>query len=193
MQLEFDILHALQTIHNDILDSIMLFVTRLGDGGFIWIAAGLLLLLIPAVGKESKEHARERRIAGLMILLTLVVEALIVNIGIKNIVGRLRPFQVDTSVIPLITPGETSFPSGHTASSFAAATAVFLYKKKPGTIALILATAIAFTRLYLFVHFPTDVLAGMFIGIVVAVLMNRFVKPAIVNKINAKMNERLEK
>lgn len=173
MNFEFEFLHALQTIHNDILDQIMLFITGLGDGGLIWIITALLLMIVPAVGKETGEHVRERRRAGLIVLLSLALTALCVNIFIKNIVQRPRPFQVDTSVIPLIFPGETSFPSGHTASSFTAAMAIFFYRKKAGIAALFLATMIAFTRLYLFVHFPTDVLGGMIIGVLCAFIIRK--------------------
>lgn len=173
MDFEFDILHALQGLHNDVLDSIMLFITSLGDGGFIWIAIGLLLMIIPAIGKEQREHLKERRMAGLKVLLSLVLTAICVNLVLKNIIQRPRPFQVDTSVIPLIFPGETSFPSGHTASSFTAACAIFFYRRKAGIAALILASAIAFTRLYLFVHFPTDILGGAVVGIICAIIVNK--------------------
>lgn len=174
--MELDILHALQEIHGNVLDKIMLFISSLGSAGIVWILAALSLIFVPAVGKESKEHLKERRIAGIIVLLSLLLEFISVNLVIKNIVQRPRPFQVDASVIPLIMPGETSFPSGHTASSFAAATAIFLYRKKAGIPALILAGLIAFSRLYLFVHFPTDVLAGMVIGIVCGVVVNQLVK-----------------
>lgn len=172
MNFEFDILHAIQSIRSDVLDSIMLFITRLGDAGVVWIIMGILLLAIPAVGRESKEHLKERRMAGLMLLLSMLLTLLCVNIALKNIVQRLRPFQVDTSVTPLIFPGETSFPSGHTAHGFTAATAIFLYRKKAGIAAYILASVIAFSRMYLFVHFPTDILGGTVAGILCALVVN---------------------
>lgn len=172
MSFEFDILHAIQNIRSDILDNIMLFITRLGDGGLIWIIIGILFLTIPAVGDETKEHLKERRMAGLMLLLSMLLTFLCVNIVLKNIVQRLRPFQVDASVTPLIFPGETSFPSGHTAHGFAAATAIFLYRKKAGIAAYILASVIAFSRMYLFVHFPTDILGGIVAGTLCAVVVN---------------------
>ena len=80
-----------------------------------------------------------------------------------------RPCQIDTSVLLKIPmPGEYSFPSGHTLHAFTAATMIFLHHKKAGVACLILAVLIAYSRMYLFVHFPTDVLAGMLLGIVVA-------------------------
>lgn len=180
--MELDILHALQDIHGGILDKIMLFITSLGNAGVIWFLVSFLLIIIPAVGKESKEHLKERRIAGIILIVSIVFEFICVNIFIKNIVNRPRPFLSDESLIPLIRPGESSFPSGHAASSFAAATSLFLYRKKAGLPAYLLAGAIAFSRLYIGVHYPTDVLAGMVIGIVCGGVVNKLVRKR-VNKI----------
>lgn len=180
--MELDILHALQEIHGNVLDKIMLFITSLGNAGIVWILAAMSLIFVPAVGKESKEHLKERRIAGIILIVSIVFEFICVNIFIKNIVNRPRPFLSDESLIPLIRPGESSFPSGHAASSFAAATSLFLYRKKAGLPAYLLAGAIAFSRLYIGVHYPTDVLAGMVIGIVCGGVVNKLVRKR-VNKI----------
>ena len=169
--MEFEILHALQGIRSELLDSIMLAITTLGDAGILWIATGLLLL-IPAVGKESAEHVKLRRKMGICILLSLTLNFICGNLIIKNIVRRARPYQIDTSVIPLIYPSEYSFPSGHTSASFAAACAIFLNHKKSGIAAFAMAALIAFTRLYLFVHYPTDILGGMVLGIISAIVVN---------------------
>ena len=167
MELEF--LHALQELRSDLLDKIVLFLTSLGNGGFLWILISVLLMVVPAIGKESKEDKEKRRKTGICMFLSLAITAIIVNVILKNSVQRLRPFQVDSSIIPLITPGEYSFPSGHSASSFAAATCILLRHRKFGIFAMLFAGVIAFTRLYLFVHFPTDVLAGMLVGTLCAV------------------------
>ena len=177
--MDFEILHALQGIRTELLDSIMLALTTLGDGGVLWITTGVLLLAIPAVGKEQAEHVRMRRTMGICILLSLLLNLICGNLIIKNIVKRPRPYQVDTSVIPLIFPSEYSFPSGHTSSSFAAACAIFLHNKKAGIAAFVVAAVIAFTRLYLFVHYPTDVLGGMILGIICAIIVNYGVKKLI--------------
>lgn len=166
--MELELLHALQGLHSDILDEVVLFITSLGNSGILWIITGLLLLLVPAVGKESKEHLHSRRIMGVNVLLSLILGLIFGNILLKNIVKRPRPFQVDTSVVPLITPGEYSFPSGHTTSSFAAACSIYLHNKKAGIAAFAMAAVIAFTRLYLFVHYPTDILGGIVLGILCA-------------------------
>ena len=174
--MELDFLRALQGLRSEPLDKIILFLTSLGDGGFLWILTSVLLMVVPVVGCESKENREKRGKTGLSMLISLVITAIIVNIILKNSVQRLRPFQVDSSIVPLITPGEYSFPSGHTASSFAASTCIFLRYKKIGIVAMLLAAIIAFTRLYLFVHFPTDVLAGMLVGILCAILVSTFIK-----------------
>lgn len=181
--MELDFLHALQGIHNDTLDSIMLAITSLGDGGVLWIVTALLLLVIPAVGKEKKEHVKMRRLMGISMILSLLLNLICGNLIIKNLVQRPRPYQVDTSVIPLIYPSEYSFPSGHTSSSFTAACSIFLYHKRAGIAAFVVAAMIAFTRLYLFVHYPTDILGGIILGVVCAIIVRYAVKKYIEPKL----------
>ena len=169
--MEFEILHALQGIRSELLDSIMLVITTLGDAGILWISTGVLLLAIPAVGKENAEHVKFRRMMGICMLLSLALNFICGNLIIKNIVQRPRPYTIDTSVVPLIFPSEYSFPSGHTSSSFAAACAIFMYHKKSGIAAFIVAAMIAFSRMYLFVHYPTDILGGIVLGTVSAIIV----------------------
>ena len=166
--MELEILHALQGLHNEVLDSIMLFITTLGDSGMLWIVTGALLLLIPAIGQESREHLHMRRRMGVNILVSLLLGLLFGNLLLKNLIKRPRPFQVDTGVVPLILPGEYSFPSGHTTSSFAAACSIYLHNKKAGAAAFVMAALIAFSRMYLFVHYPTDILGGILLGVLCA-------------------------
>ena len=91
------------------------------------------------------------------------------NVIMKNVFARSRPCWIDDSVKMLIKiPKDYSFPSGHTSVSFAGAFAIFLYYKKAGIAAFVLASLIAFSRLYLFVHYPTDVAAGVLIGLLCA-------------------------
>ena len=111
--------------------------------------------------------------------LALVFSLLIGNIILKPSIARVRPFNINTSIQLLITaPVDFSFPSGHAMSSFAAATVIFCYNKRYGIGALILAGLIAFSRLYLYVHFPSDVIIGTIIGILLALaavkIMNKF-------------------
>lgn len=168
MELEF--LHVLQNMHNEILDNIMMCITTLGNGGFLWIFIGVMLIILPRV-KGTPEQVKKRRMLGVVVLLSLIVTAVFGNLIIKNIVKRLRPFQVDTSVVPLICPGEYSFPSGHAGSSFTAATILFLNNRKWGTLAYIMAGLIAFSRMYFFVHYPTDILGGIVLGVSCAILV----------------------
>ncbi|MBD5088573.1 MAG: phosphatase PAP2 family protein [Clostridiales bacterium] len=169
--MELDFLHLLQNIHNEVLDHAMMFITSLGNGGLLWIFISIMLISIPTIKRETMEEKRKRKICGIMVLVSLAVTAILGNLIIKNIIQRPRPFQVDTSVIPLIYPREYSFPSGHTSSSFAAATTLFFYSPKRGSFAFFIAGLIAFSRMYFFVHFPTDIVGGMVLGIFCAVLV----------------------
>ncbi len=148
------------TLRGPFLDAVLPAITFLGDAALIWIAAAVLLMAI-----------KTQRAAGAAVAVALLLSLLVGNCGIKPLVARLRPCDVDLSITLLIPhPGEFSFPSGHSMSSFAAATALFLYRKKWGAAALVLAALIGFSRLYLYVHYPTDVLAGALIGVGLAFL-----------------------
>ena len=159
MEWEFSILYALQEIHNPILDKIMLFITALGEGGFFWIAIGVICLMF-------KKHRK----MGLHLLLSMLCTFILGNLIIKNLVARPRPCDIDAAVTLLLSrPHGHSFPSGHSINSMVAAVALFLNNKKIGIPAVIIATLIGFSRMYLFVHFPTDVLAGFILAILIAV------------------------
>ena len=130
------------------------FITRLGDAGIIWIALAIILLI-----------PKKTRRAGIAALIALAVGALITNAALKNIVERIRPYETIPGLVRLIeAQPDFSFPSGHSCASFAAAFALF--KTLPGKrkiwkiLCIILAALIAFSRLYVGVHYPSDVLAG---------------------------------
>ena len=164
--MELSFLHMLQGIHNNLLNSIMVFLTHLGDNGTIWIVLGLVFIIIPRY-----------RQWGIMILIALSVNYLLGDMVLKHIFARPRPFEVDNSVSLLIPkPGSYSFPSGHSSAGFAAAVTIFLNHKRASILPLCLATSIAFSRLYLFVHYPTDVLAGIILGSLVAICLNILIK-----------------
>lgn len=133
----------------------MLFISSLGNYGAIWIALAALLLIIPGY-----------RRAGLAVSFALAVDFVVVNLILKPWIGRDRPcdYTVPEDML-LACLSDHSFPSGHTAAAFAAAVALFLCHKKAGSLALTLALTMGFSRLYLFVHFPSDVLAGAFLGV----------------------------
>lgn len=144
-----------EVVRNPVLDPVMVFITTLGDKGMIWIAA-TILLLIP----------KKTRKIGIMSALALLGSLFVNNELIKNLVRRPRPFLTFTELTTVIPrPGQFSFPSGHSSASFAAA--VVFYRnlpKKYGVLAIVLAALIAFSRLYVGVHYPTDVLAGALVG-----------------------------
>lgn len=157
--MEINILNFIQqNINCPIMNSIMIFFTTLGNLGMIWIVTGVTLLLI-----------KKYRYWGAMLLVTLVITFLTNDVVIKNLVERPRPFITDPSITLLIpSPSGSSFPSGHSATSFACAYVLFKMNKKIGIPALIAAGLIAFSRLYLCVHYPTDVLAGIVLGLICA-------------------------
>ena len=156
MNIELSILDWIQTLHTPFLDKIMVFITRLGDAGIIWIVLSIVLLLIPKTRKS-----------GAVMVAALVVDVLLCNIVLKNLVARTRPYDVNTGVHLLVAKlHDYSFPSGHTAASFASVTTLYLAgEKKLLKFALVLACLIAISRLYLYVHYPTDVLGGVLVGI----------------------------
>lgn len=135
--------------------SLWVLITHLGDSGLIWIMIGLYIGLI----KNEKKKA-----AHVFIALALVV--LFVNIFIKNLVKRGRPFSVYPIDLLINTPSDYSFPSGHTASSFGAAYVLAKSYPKYAWVFYLLAALIAFSRMVLFVHYPTDILAGLIIGLI---------------------------
>lgn len=153
-------------VRTPILDNIMIFITTLGNGGMIWIAA-TVLLLIP----------KKTRKVGIMSAVALLGSLIINNHILKNIVQRPRPYTTFTDLKILIpTPSEFSFPSGHTSSSFAAAGVFYSHlPKKVGVPAVILAGLIGLSRLYVGVHYPTDVIAGVVMGILLSFWAELFV------------------
>ena len=162
------------SIRNPFLNSIMIFITSLGNGGMIWIAATILLLI-------PKKTRKVGAMSGVALLLSLLIN----NNLIKNIVQRPRPFVTFTDLQIIIpTPSEFSFPSGHTSSSFAAAAVFYRHlPKKLGIPSVVLAGLIGFSRLYVGVHYPTDVIAGVIMGILLSYLaefiINLFLKKLI--------------
>ena len=159
--MELRILDFLQTIHTPLLDKILAFITSLGNAGIIWIVLAVVLLILPKTRKT-----------GIIVAAALLMDLILCNLILKNLVARVRPYDVNTAIAILIKkPLDFSFPSGHTAASFAAMTALFLAKMKKAWIAaLVLAVLIAFSRLYFYVHYPTDVLGGAVVGILSGII-----------------------
>ena len=155
MPFEFAFLDWLYQFRNPVMNTISIFFDYAGAHGEIWIAFTLLLLLF-----------RRTRRAGFAMAVALVLYMAAGHFFLKPLFARPRPCDVNTAITILVKrPHGHSFPSGHTASAFAAAFALWLQNRKLGVPALVLAAFIAFTRLYLYVHFPTDVLGGLVLGL----------------------------
>ena len=159
------------------LTPIMRVLSLLGDKGLFWIALTLVLLLF-----------RKTRRVGIYCAVSMILTFLIVNCAIKSLVARTRPYDLFTEIQILAhAEHDFSFPSGHSANSFAVAWILFrMTKKQYGVPAVILAALIAFSRLYVGVHYPTDVLAGTAIAIALAELTLHQLPP-IERKINRKI------
>ena len=138
----------------DFLDAVMPWISRICDHGEIWILLAAVLLLL-----------QKHRWTGMSLSFALILDLICCNIVLKPLVGRVRPFLVNTAVELLTAPpADASFPSGHTAASFAAVFALRASGSPLWKPALVLAAGIAFSRLYLYVHWPTDVLGGILVG-----------------------------
>ncbi len=139
------------------LDAVLPALSLSGDLGILWIVIALVILF----WKKDKRTA-------LMVLIALLITAILGDGFLKLVVARPRPFyQFPEMELLIPPPSGYSFPSGHSASSFAAAIVILLWNRKAGIVALALAALMAFSRLYLYVHYPSDVLVGTVIGICV--------------------------
>lgn len=152
-------------------DFIMPIITMFGDAGIFWIAWAVVLLFIPKYRKT-----------GLAMGAALLMGLLVCNVTMKPLIARPRPYDYmaehfhKTIELLVETPHDFSFPSGHTLASFEAATVLCLRDKRMGIPAMILAVLISFSRLYLYLHYPTDVIFSVFMGIGFAFLGNFLVK-----------------
>lgn len=150
-----------ENLRTDLMTVIMKAVTKLGDRGIFWITAAVLFLLFKSTRKT-----------GLALSAGLVINTLIVNMWLKNMVGRIRPYEVVEGLKCLIIPEpvDSSFPSGHASHAFVAVVVIWIMmSKKFGIIALVISALMAWSRLYLGAHYPSDVLAGILIGIIAGV------------------------
>lgn len=161
--IDFKILDFIQEyFFCELLNFLMPKITFLGNKGLIWIVIAVVMLFF----------AKYRKI-GVSIGVGLFGGFIIGNVLLKNLVARERPCWINETVQMLISiPQDYSFPSGHTLSSFIAATIIMHFDRRMGIAAFVIASLIAFSRLYLYVHFPTDVLAGILIGITLGMIIN---------------------
>ena len=147
------------------LDKTMPIVTLFGDGGVFWIGIAVLLLFFAKYRKT-----------GFSMGMALVLGLVVCNITLKPLVARIRPYDFQLQefgreiTLLISAQHDFSFPSGHTIASFEACTVLLLHDKRMGIPATVLAILIAFSRLYLYVHYPTDVLVSLVLGIAFGLL-----------------------
>ena len=153
---EIGILDFVQThMRSTFGDLVMPLITVLGDGGIFWILLTLALLVVPKTRK-----------LGLCCAVSLLIDLALCNGLLKNLIARTRPYDVNPAVRLLIEkPGEFSFPSGHAAASFTVVGAMYFSKSRLWIPSAVLAAVIGFSRIYLYVHYPTDVIGGAAFGL----------------------------
>lgn len=182
--MEIQILHWFETLHNPITNPIFYVITTLGNAGWFWIVLAVLMLTV--LPKKYKK-------AGLTMAIALILSLIFCNGIMKHLWARPRAFWVVGQNFVVGNEFENlygifnsihdySFPSGHSSASFAAAVSIFMWRKKEGSAALVLAALIAFSRLYFTVHYPIDVLVGTITGALYGVAAYFIVK-ALMNKV----------
>ena len=182
--MEIQILHWFETLHNPITNPIFYVITTLGNAGWFWIVLAVLMLTV--LPKKYKK-------AGLTMAIALILSLIFCNGIMNHLLARPRAFWVVGQNFVVGNEFENlygifnsihdySFPSGHSSASFAAAVSIFMWRKKEGSAALVLAALIAFSRLYFTVHYPTDVLVGTITGALYGVAAYFIVK-ALMNKV----------
>ena len=150
-------------LQSDFMDKFMPFITVFGDAGIFWMVISALFVIFPKTRKT-----------GLGMAFAMMIGLVVCNITLKPLVARIRPYDLQAELgvtIRLLCDAQHdfSFPSGHTIASFEAAV-VMLKNRKLGIPAMILAVLISFSRLYLYVHYPTDVIASVILGTIFALI-----------------------
>ncbi len=198
LNFDLNVFQWIQSIQNDFLDALMVGITTLGNAGAVFIVLGLVLLF-----------TKKYRKAGLAVIVALLIMLLCNDLFLKEFFARPRPFNLlDTDpekyafwgksyVYPelISRPTSYSFPSGHTASAFAAAVAFLWHNRKWGIPTTIFAALMGFSRIYVEVHYCTDVIAGVVSGIIcalAAVLVVKYLFP-VVDKGLDKLSEKIKK
>ncbi len=192
LHFDLSVFQWVQTIHGGFLDKLMVIITSLGEGGIIFIAVALALMC-----------TKKYRKAGVAIIVALLVMEVGNNLILKTIFARPRPFNLDPTQyawwheiykFPELVkrPDSYSFPSGHTSSAFAAGIALLWYDRKFGIPLTLFAAVMGFSRIYVEVHYCTDVLFGALVGVVYAligVLIVNKLYPVVMPKIEAKIED----
>ncbi|MCH4887269.1 phosphatase PAP2 family protein [Acidaminobacter sp. JC074] len=158
MNFEFAILDFIQSIRFGLLDSFMVFITTIGDAGIFWIVTALVLIAF-----------KKTRKLGVACLISVAFSGLFTNVILKNAIGRERPYMFKEVAMLIDAQPDYSFPSGHTSAAFSVAYVLLKEKFMIGNVkiyilAIILASLMAFSRMYLYVHFPTDIIGSLIIS-----------------------------
>lgn len=150
-----------ENLRSDVLTPILKAITTLGNAGLIWILVSVIMLI-----------PKKTRKAGIISLMALMCSYLVNNVFLKNVVARMRPFDRFKEIIPLVArPTDYSFPSGHTACAFASSvTFIGNLPKRYGVAFMVFAVIMALSRLYVGVHYPTDVIVGLISGAVMGMV-----------------------
>lgn len=186
---------------NPVLDIILKIITTLGEGGVIFILmAGVFFLF--GFFKKNEQYKK----IGITVIISLLFMLIVNDVVLKGLIARPRPFNFDWSQYPwagvfnypeiISRPKSWSFPSGHSSSAFAAAFAVCFYNRKWGIPTFIFAAVMAFSRVYVHVHYCSDILAGAVVGIIygiAGVIISKLVYDIINEKIIMEIQARIEK
>ncbi|KXO16633.1 PAP2 family protein [Clostridiales bacterium KA00134] len=165
--MEFKILDLIYQLRNPVLDKIFAIYTSLGDGGLIFILMGLVLLI-----------KRKSRKTGIRVIISLILCLIVGNFILKPIIARPRPYNFKDVKMIVASLKDYSFPSGHSYAAMAFAKSIYYEYKKAGKIFFILALIMGFSRLYAYVHYPTDVAVGLLLGYLFAICANKIIKLA---------------
>ena len=153
------------TLRSGFMDTVMPIITLFGEDGLFWIAWSVLLILFPKTRK-----------IGLGMAFAMAMGLLLCNVTLKPLIARPRPYDFQLTefgkeiTLLIEAQHDFSFPSGHTIASFEAAVVLLKNSKKMGIPAMILAILVAFSRMYLYVHYPTDVLVSIVLGTILALI-----------------------
>ena len=168
VQWELSVLHALQDLSTPFWDKFWTVITLLGESGIFWIVLSLVLMI-----------PKKTRRAGFSMGIALMLGLIFCNLTVKPLVARIRPYDLDPSLTVKLAwvgkPTDFSFPSGHTTAAFEGAFSLFLRHRKWGVAAIVAAVLVGFSRLFLSVHYPSDVLCGAILGTAFAFLAARIV------------------
>ena len=164
MNFEFVLLDFIQSIRFGLLDNLMVFITTLGDAGIFWIVTALVLIAF-----------KKTRKLGVACLISVAFSGLFTNVVLKNVIARERPYMFREVAMLIDAQPDYSFPSGHASAAFSVAFVLLKEKFTIGKVrvyihAIVLASLMAFSRMYLYVHFPTDIIGSLIVSYIYAVV-----------------------